>query len=225
MISVVIPVKIDSRAESAVLKLKEWQHLTGNSIEVIVCGELTTDQKCSGLRYIDVVPAYKGDCVRSGILASHGEIVLVCDADVPVELSDLDALVYSVPAHGMSIGYRIYSNIDTKFQTPRRRRFASYIFRRFVGLLFGFPQDIDPQCGVKVFSVEAANTLFAELQTQGLGYDLEVLIKAYSTGIRVVSVPVSWKYSGSSISLCRDGFGVVWETISLWLKVYCSRPA
>ena len=219
MISVVIPVKRDIRAESAVRKLEKWQHLIGDSLEVIVCGELTAGQACSGLRCIDVVPADKGTCVRTGILASHGVIVLVCDADIPVELSDLDRLVNALPAQGMSIGYRLYSNVDPKLQAPIIRRFTSYAFRRFVRLLFGFPQDIDPQCGVKVFSSIAAKVLFAEMQTQGLGYDLEILTKAYSTGIRVVSVPVSWKYSGSSISLCRDSFGVFLEAISLWLRV------
>jgi hypothetical protein len=124
----------------------------------------------------------------------------------------------------MSIGYRFYSKVDPKLQAPLMRRITSYTFRRFVGLLFGFPQDIDPQCGIKVFSSTAAKVLFAELQTKGLGYDLEILAKAYSTGIEVVSVPVSWKYSGSSISLCRDSLGVFVETISLWLKV-SSRTA
>lgn len=224
MISVVIPVKCDIRAESAVRKLKKWQRFIGDSLEVIVCGELTAAQACSGLRCIDVVPADKGTCVRTGILASHGVIVLVCDADVPVELSDLHRLVNALPAQGMSIGYRLYSRVDPRHQAPLMRRIASYTFRRFVGLLFGFPQDIDPQCGIKVFSSKAAKVLFAELRTKGLGYDLDILTKAYSAGIEVVSVPVSWKYSGSSISLCRDSFGVFFETISLWLKV-CSRTA
>src|SRR5206468_1787963 len=53
----------------------------------------------------------------------------------------------------------------------------------------------DTQCGFKLFKGDLARSVFADLRTDGFGYDPEALFLAKKRGARIAEVPVVWRHS------------------------------
>jgi glycosyltransferase AglD len=74
---------------------------------------------------------------------------------------------------------------------PPLRQLVSRAYNQFVRWTFG--EDIrDHQCGLKAFSREAKNRLFAMSREDSWAWDTEVLVLAKRSGMRVVEIPVEW---------------------------------
>jgi hypothetical protein len=209
VVSVVIPSKADLRTEHAIRMLRSWQDILDLQFEIIICGELAQGQAFEGARFIRVHPPLKGACVQAGALASHGSLVVVCDSDIPLDALDFMHLLHSASDSGLAIGRRLYNHHLTQFRAPYCRQIASYFYRFLLSLLFQLPRELDPQCGIKVYSLPVAQFLFKNLTTLGLAYDIEIVVRARLANIQIFSVPVQWKHSESSISLFRDGRGML----------------
>jgi dolichyl-phosphate beta-glucosyltransferase len=64
----------------------------------------------------------------------------------------------------------------------------------------------DTQCGFKLFRGAVAETLFRELETDGFGFDVELLMLARRRGYRVTEVAINWAdQPGSKVDVLRDG--------------------
>jgi dolichyl-phosphate beta-glucosyltransferase len=209
IVSVVIPSKADLRTEHAIKILRGWQDNLDLQFEIIVCGELAQGQVFEGARFIKVHPALKGACVKAGVLASHGSVVVVCDSDIPLDELDFLRLLKSVSVSGLAIGRRYYNHQTTHLRAPYYRQATSYAYRFLSSLLFQLPRRLDPQCGIKVYSRPVAQFLFQKLTMLGLAYDIEIIVRARLAKIQILSIPIQWKYSESSISLFRDGRGML----------------
>jgi hypothetical protein len=84
LLSFVIPVRRDDRVTGTVRRLQAWAVANRLAIELVIIGEQGARGVPPGVTWIERRPARKGRCVRDGVLASHGEVVLVADADLPV---------------------------------------------------------------------------------------------------------------------------------------------
>jgi glycosyltransferase involved in cell wall biosynthesis len=74
---------------------------------------------------------------------------------------------------------------------PPLRQLVSLAYNRFVRMTFH--ENIrDHQCGLKAFTRDAKNRLFALSREDSWAWDTEVLVLARKTGMRVVEVPVEW---------------------------------
>jgi len=64
----------------------------------------------------------------------------------------------------------------------------------------------DTQCGFKLFRGDLARAVFAELQTDGFGFDVELLLLARRRGYRVAEVAINWAdQPGSKVAVWKDG--------------------
>ena len=64
----------------------------------------------------------------------------------------------------------------------------------------------DTQCGFKAFTADAARRLFGALETQGFGFDVELLLRAQAAGLKVVEVAVNWSdQAGSHVGVLTSG--------------------
>jgi len=74
---------------------------------------------------------------------------------------------------------------------PPLRQLVSRAYNWFVRVTFR--ESIrDHQCGLKAFSREAKNRLFAMSREDSWAWDTEVLVLAERSGMRVVEIPVEW---------------------------------
>ena len=56
----------------------------------------------------------------------------------------------------------------------------------------------DTQCGFKLFSGRAAQTLFPLQRLDGFGFDVEILFLARRAGFVIREIPVTWVYGRES---------------------------
>lgn len=222
-ISVVVPVRHDSRAALAVKRLRDFAKRQELDIELITCGELSADLNPEADQHVQVVPALKGRCVREGVLASHGTYIIVLDADLPIEDEDICNLLTATTRAELVIGDRRGSGSS---QRPLARRIASIGYKALVGCLFGV-RKLDVQSGAKGFQAASARHLFIAQTIRGLAYDLEVVLNARDEGMCIEQIPVTWCHKDSTISLWKAIPGVLIEVMALrvrrwWIRI---RPS
>jgi dolichyl-phosphate beta-glucosyltransferase len=90
---------------------------------------------------------------------------------------------------------------------------AGRVFNWLVARL-GLRGVADSQCGFKLFTASAAETLFGALQTAGFAFDVELLLRAQAAGHRVVEVAVNWAdQEGSKVGVLRSGPGMLVQAV------------
>ena len=181
---------------SAYLKSQEF------AWEILVVSNGSTDDTESvvsafalnhpAVRLLTVDRRGKGLAARAGALASWGDLIFLCDADLsmPPEYlqsflnmpADVDVVVGSREAHG-----------SRRFNEPWHRHVMGRVFNRFVQLL-AVPGVEDTQCGFKAFRRYPGIELF-QLQTlQGLGFDVELLYLARKFGYHIRELGIPWYF-------------------------------
>lgn len=156
----------------------------------------------------------KGHAVKTGVLASFGQIIMFTDADLSTPIEELDKFLPRLDdGFDLVIGSRALPGCDIRVRQAAPREALGKFFNRLVRLFImkGCP---DTQCGFKVFRRAAAMDLFSRLQTQGFSFDVELLVLARKLGYRIAEVPVVWCNSQpSSVRLVRGSWQMLKE---LW---------
>src|SRR5262245_12291426 len=164
----------------------------------------------------------KGAAVRDGLLAARGRVRLFTDADLayPVESLAvvLDALRAGAP---IVVADREHPASECRLQSgrPVGRAGRSLLGRLFRGLTWGLRLSDagDTQAGLKGFSAEAAERLFAVQHVPGFAFDVEVLYQARRAGLPVLRVPVvSFHQRGRGVPrVLRDSLGMLRDLLRL----------
>jgi hypothetical protein len=216
-ISFVIPVRRDPRVNQCVKDLHAYAASESLKAEIIICGEFEEEESMKDTKFIKVVPAYKGRCIRQGVLASTGAVIVVCDGDFPVLPSDITILREKLSSADLSLGNRYLSESKFVVLPSYYRRLISIAFRYFVGGLFNM-RNFDTQCGIKAFTRSAARIIFIKQVVKSLAFDVEILLRARSAQMRVAQVPVHLKSSPVSTNhLWPSGPSVLIDLVSLWM--------
>ena len=122
-----------------------------------------------------------GEALRSGIRAARMDWVLLADADLQFDLSELQDFLPLTPTADAVWGYRI-----VRQDALLRRAYAS-AWNRLVRALFALPvRDVD--CGFKL--VRATVLRRFELQTTGAMISTELAVQCLAHGARFAEVGV-----------------------------------
>lgn len=162
----------------------------------------------------------KGAAVRAGVLASRGDAVLLCDADMATPPDELRAFAAELGRGAdVVIGNRRSPLARIGRPQPLRRRWLGAGYVALARLLVGAPLH-DVNCGFKLFEGALARDLFRRARSQRWTFDVEVLALAVREGRIVREVPVQWNQGGrSSVALARDIARTSWDLIGLWLQL------
>lgn len=133
----------------------------------------------------------KGSAVRRGVQAARGELVLFADADQSTPIEQYDRLAQLIgEGYDVVVGSRSAAGAQVSGKSLTRRILSSGLH---TVVSRGFHISVaDTQCGFKLFTQEAARTLFSAQLVDGFSFDLEVLYLAHRRGYRVAEVPVEW---------------------------------
>lgn len=135
----------------------------------------------------------KGAAVRTGVLASHGDIIGFVDADNATDLSALDAMAAAVTGGvGAVFGSRHVPGASVT-GAPAIRGLMGLVFNHVVRVAAG-TSIRDTQCGAKLFRGPAARVAFGSAILDGFAFDVEVLRLLLVMGFEVVEHPVRWHY-------------------------------
>src|SRR5713101_77957 len=158
----------------------------------------------------------KGRALAEGVALTHGELVLLTDADLSTPIEELPKLEARLAAGaGVAIGSRSIKGSEVVVSQPIYRVLMGKTFNLMVQALL-LPGLWDTQCGFKLFKGDLARSVFAEMRTNGFGYDPEALFLAKKRGARIAEVPVVWRHSAPtkvaairhSVDMFKDLVGV-----------------
>jgi dolichyl-phosphate beta-glucosyltransferase len=146
----------------------------------------------------------KGAAVRTGMLAARGRLRLFVDADGATTMDEFPALLAAI-RDGAQVAVGSREGGGKVVKVSGLRKFLGRWFNRAVrvGAVSGIK---DTQCGFKLFTDAAAETLFSLSREDGYAFDVEVLFLAQKLGMKIAEVPVNWtEIPGSKVRVWRDG--------------------
>jgi dolichyl-phosphate beta-glucosyltransferase len=137
-------------------------------------------------------------------MRARGDRVLFMDADLATPVEELDKLTARLDAGAdIAIGSRGMNESQVAHRGFARTT-ASKLFNGITRSL-AVNGIRDTQCGFKLFTRNAAHTLFGEAVVDRFAFDAEILARARGR-YEVAEVPVVWHpVDGSKVSLGRDG--------------------
>lgn len=159
----------------------------------------------------------KGAAVRAGLLAATNSIGLFSDADLSTPIEDAPRLIEPIAAGEVDIAFGSRA-LDRRLigqHQPWRREQGGRVFNLVVRVATGLPF-WDTQCGFKAFRLDVCRPVFEKAQTEGFGFDVELLYLAWRAKLRLREIPVHWNhYDGSKVSFFRDSLRMLGEVIAL----------
>ena len=134
----------------------------------------------------------KGAAVRTGVLASRGEVLLFADADGATPIEEHARLAAAI-ADGadVAIGSRLLSGEGIHRARSPMRGVTGWLFALVARRLLRLPVR-DTQCGFKMFRGDAGRRLFSLTGESRYLFDLELLAAARRLGYQIVEVPINW---------------------------------
>ena len=160
----------------------------------------------------------KGAAIRTGVLASTGDPLLVSDTDLSTPLGEGVKLAERLPTHPVAIGSRALDEALVRKRQPFYRQFMGKTFNTFVRLI-AVPGIHDTQCGFKLFRGHVARDLFRRARIDRFAYDVEILYLARKEGLAIAEVPVLWFNSPESkVSVVRDSLRMLRDLVRIrWI--------
>lgn len=165
----------------------------------------------------------KGGAIALGFELALGEYIAFIDADgssSPREIMKLFEALSSSHSD-IAIGNRYSPQSLISGNIPLARTIFSRLFNFFgVKAFFGLPYK-DTQCGLKLFTAEAAKNLAKRYCSGGWTFDLNLLLLAKHLGYTVIEVPTVWIYrEGSTLRFSEALSSVSQELLSLkWMEL------
>ena len=197
----------------------------GLSAEVIVADNGSTDGSqeiavAEGARVVDVRQRGYGAALYHGVLAARGRFIIMGDADDSYDFSQLDAFVHSLRAGtDLVMGNRFLGGVRPGAM-PWKNRYIGNPLLSAIGRLFFHSPAHDFHCGLRGFTREAFDRM--NLQTTGMEFASEMVIKATLVGLRIAEVPTTLDPDGRNraphLRPWRDG----WRHLRFML-LYCPR--
>ena len=156
-------------------------------------------------------PAYAAGFDRA--LEDGAEVVIEMDADFSHDPSDLPRLVQAIDdGADLAIGSRYVPGGSTP-DWPLTRRLISKGGNLYARVMLGIPIH-DATAGYRAFRAGALQTLpYREAQASGYAFQVEMAMRAYEAGLRVVEVPISFRDRTRGTS--KMGTGIVVEAMRL----------
>jgi glycosyltransferase involved in cell wall biosynthesis len=213
-LSVVMPCLNENRTlGTCIRKAREAMARHGILGEIIVADNGSTDGSQqiavdSGARVVPVATRGYGSALRGGIAAARGRFILMGDADDSYDFGQLGAFVSKLrEGYDLVMGNRFRGGILPDAM-PRLHRYLGNPVLTSIGRLFFKSPIGDFHCGLRAFRTNAIERL--QLQTLGMEFASEMIVKATRFGLRVAEIPTTLSPSGrgraSHLRTWRDGW-------------------
>jgi glycosyltransferase involved in cell wall biosynthesis len=171
------------------------------------------------LKYISNRPDLgKGHAIRVGIKNASGNFIAQLDSDLQFYPEELNKLIDPLKNNQADfiLGSRFMAN-STRNQgsTPVFRSFGNFFISAYASFLFQIKMT-DVLAGIKAWKKEVTDSFILESNTYS--YEVELPIKAYLKGFRLLDMPVTTearKNGVSSVRVIRVGLNVLFD-ITKW---------
>ena len=161
----------------------------------------------------------KGCAVRTGILKSRGEFVVLVDSGSCGPFCEIKRGLDLIRSGQCQIAHGSRKMRDCHIIQPQSfyRKICSQLFHWF--LIYDIKKLsnlTDTQCGFKIYDGPIAGTIYAESQIDGFMFDIEVILIALSRGYRICEFPVDWGWdSDSRLKPGHEAIGILKDVMQL----------
>lgn len=198
---------------ACIRKARRYMALHGIAGEVVIADNGSTDgsidiARIEGARVVHVAQRGYGAALMAGIVAARGRFVIMGDSDDSYDFSDLQGFVDALRAGSQLVmGNRFAGGIKPGAM-PALHRYLGNPVLSFVGRLFYKSPIRDFHCGLRGFDRAAIAAL--QLNSTGMEFASEMVVKATLNGLRVSEVPTTLSPDGRDrpphLRSWRDGW-------------------
>jgi len=205
----------EKRLTQTLAKTVDYLNKQNYTWEILVISDGSTDQtvkavsepSLNGVKVIDnKVNHGKGYVVRQAMLAASGEYRLFMDADNSTKIQEIEKFWPKTKE-----GFEVI--IGSRHTTGSNIRVEQLWYRQILGRLGNWLTQIlllwgieDTQCGFKLFSRKATETVFKYQTISGWGFDMEILLIAKLHKFKIIDAPVNWYNEGESKFRSLSGY-------------------
>jgi dolichol-phosphate mannosyltransferase len=167
-------------------------------------------------------PIGKGGALIEGLkLAPLADYIGYVDADGATPPHAFHDLVKRLPEADCVIASRWLPGAVLHVEQSSKRQFASRAFHLIVELLFHM-HIRDTQCGAKVMTRHAVESVHSNLRIADMAFDINLLYSLKRAGFRILEVPTEWTDKiGSKVTLFRTSLTMFLS--ALRIKLIYSR--
>jgi len=194
-------------------KARGFLSASGVAGEVLVADNGSTDgsqdiARGMGARVVDVPRRGYGAALRAGIEAAHGRYTIMGDADDSYDFSRLAPFLDELRGGAkLVMGNRFAGGIAPGAMPPLHRYLGNPVLSFLGNMLFPSPVG-DFHCGLRGF--ETATMRDLGLQTTGMEFASEMVVKSSLANLRIAEVPTTLTPDGRSrpphLRSWRDGW-------------------
>lgn len=181
--------------------------------EVLVADNGSTDgspelARACGARVVAVAERGYGNALRAGIAVARGRYVVMGDADCSYNFRDAAAILSHLrQGQELVMGNRFAGGIQPGAMPPLHRYLGNPVLSALGRILFPSPVR-DFHCGLRGF--DRQRILSLQLQSPGMEFASEMVVKATLAGLRIGEVPVILRPDGRGrpphLRSWRDGW-------------------
>ena len=213
-VSVVLPCLNEAgTVGTCVTKGIEALRRLGMSGEVIVVDNGSTDGSGevaagAGARVVAEPRRGYGSALMRGIDAARAPLIIMADADDSYDLSDLERFITTLRSGAdLVIGSRRRGTIEPGAMPTLHRWIGNPLFSVALSFLFRVKVS-DTHCGMRAFTRAAYGRM--QLQTTGMEFASEMVIKAALADLRIAEIPITLRPDGrgrrAHLRPFRDGW-------------------
>ena len=133
----------------------------------------------------------KGYAVKSGVLSSRFDVILVSDCDLSTPLQEVFKFEKYLKEFDIVIGSRGLKDSDVQVRQHVLKNLSGKLSNYLIRALLNI-EIYDTQCGFKVFN-QRSKILFQKQKINRFGFDFEILFLAKKLNFMVKEVGVTWR--------------------------------
>jgi glycosyltransferase involved in cell wall biosynthesis len=213
-VSIVMPCLNEAETlERCIAKAKKAIAEHGLEAEVLIADNGSTDGSQAiaqrlGARVVPVAEKGYGNALRGGIAAARGRYVVMGDSDDSYDFGSIYPFIEKLrQGYDLVMGNRFHGGIEPGAMPWKHRWIGNPVLTGIGRLFFRCPSG-DFHCGLRAFSRAAYTRM--ELQTTGMEFASEMVIKACLKRMKVTEVPTILHKDGRSrpphLRSWRDGW-------------------
>ena len=199
--------------ERCIVKARSFLARSAVSGEVVIADNGSTDgsqrlAESSGARVVPIPDRGYGSALLGGIRAARGKYVIMGDSDDSYNFRDLEPFVEKLrQGWQLVMGNRFKGGILPGAMPPLHRYLGNPVLTAIGRLFFHSPCG-DFHCGLRGFERQAI--LGLDLQSPGMEFASEMVVKATLGNLRIIEVPTTLSPDGRSrpphLRSWRDGW-------------------
>ncbi len=203
--------------------LNQLSRSLSGDYEIIVSADGCTDRTVETAKHFPVKVATfrerlgKGGGILNALRVAEGEAIVITDVDLSASPSQIPKITNALRNADIVLGSRNLKGSVIKVKPPIHRIFLGKTFNWLFRRLFNI-RIFDTQCGFKAIKREVFQDLSNDLNVEGFAFDVDLIVKAYKKGYRILEIPIEWSYKkGSKVNSLRQIYAMGRDLLTVWL--------